>query len=258
MAGRAGIATGLALAGAALALALGAVAARGAAPAQVTVTAGSPRETSLVVTPRGGVPAGAVRVRVVNAGRLSHAIRLCTPRGGSASSACTGPATPLLAPGRSATLSAALAPGTYTLASATPSEVAKGMRAVLRVLPATPAATTAPAAAAAPTASAPAATTAAATTTAAAPEREALLGDPSAGALLFRDHGCGQCHTLAAAGATGADAPSLDARRPSQAKVMSNVQLGAYGGSGIVMPQFFLSATDLANLAAFVYQATHP
>lgn len=109
----------------------------------------------------------------------------------------------------------------------------------------------------------PATTTAPAKATPAAPAPapattgpEALGGDPVAGRAVFDANGCAACHTLAAAGATGTLGPSLDARKPSQGVIKSTVQSGATAG-GATMPAFNLSATDLNNIAAFVYQSTH-
>lgn len=114
-----------------------------------------------------------------------------------------------------------------------------------------------PAATTAAKTTAPAATTsapAAAPATPAAPET--LLGDPVAGAAVFTSSGCGACHTLAAAGSNGAVGPNLDGRKPTQLSVKAVVQAGAIAG-GAQMPAFNLSATDLNNLAAYVYKSTH-
>jgi mono/diheme cytochrome c family protein len=70
-----------------------------------------------------------------------------------------------------------------------------------------------------------------------------------AGAAVFASAGCGNCHTLKAAGATGTIGPDLDQLRPPAALVSSTVQSGA--GS---MPSFAgkLSLTQIAALAAYV------
>ena len=115
-----------------------------------------------------------------------------------------------------------------------------------------PAKTTTPAKTTAPGTTASAPTPA----PAAAAGPETLKGDPVAGAAVFAASGCAGCHTLAAAGATGSVGPSLDARKPSQGVVTSVVQSGAVAG-GAQMPAFNLSATDLANIAAYVYKSTH-
>ena len=86
---------------------------------------------------------------------------------------------------------------------------------------------------------------------------ETLKGDPVAGKAVFLANGCSACHTLAAAGANGVIAPNLDLAKPGQGIVVNYVTSGAVAG-GVTMPQFNLSAADLANLAAFVYASTHP
>ena len=86
---------------------------------------------------------------------------------------------------------------------------------------------------------------------------ETLQGDPVAGKAVFAANGCGSCHTLAAAGATGNVGPNLDQAKPGQAKVRLFVQNGSTSG-GISMPAFAsMSQTDLNNIAAFVYASTH-
>jgi cytochrome c2 len=74
----------------------------------------------------------------------------------------------------------------------------------------------------------------------------------SGGGQLFGQAGCGGCHTLAAAGATGGGGPNLDQLRPSAAAVRAQV---TYGGGG--MPSFGASLTSaqIASLAAFVSSA---
>ena len=53
------------------------------------------------------------------------------------------------------------------------------------------------------------------------------------GAKVFADAGCGDCHTLAAADATGTVGPDLDQVRPDVARVVQQVTHG--GGA---MPSF--------------------
>jgi len=101
-------------------------------------------------------------------------------------------------------------------------------------------------------------TTAAATTTAAggatttAPA--AAHGDPVAGKAVFASAGCGACHTLKAAGATGTVGPNLDQLKPPYDRVLHQVQVG--GGP---MPAFknTLSAKQIQDVAAFVVASTH-
>jgi mono/diheme cytochrome c family protein len=110
---------------------------------------------------------------------------------------------------------------------------------------------------------APKPTTTTRTTTTSAPPPppttgpEPLQGDPVAGKGVFAANGCGGCHTLAAAGATGTYGPNLDQAKPGQARVRQFVQNGSTSG-GVSMPAFSdMSQTDLNNIAAFVYASTH-
>ena len=70
-----------------------------------------------------------------------------------------------------------------------------------------------------------------------------------AGASVFRSAGCGSCHTMTAAGASGQIGPNLDDARPDFETVRAKV---AAGGGG--MPAFSgqLSAAQIRDVAAFV------
>ena len=74
-------------------------------------------------------------------------------------------------------------------------------------------------------------------------------GAAAAGAKVFASAGCGACHTLAAANASGAVGPNLDRLKPSTATVATKVE---HGGGG--MPAFAgqLSAQQIKDVAAFV------
>ena len=82
----------------------------------------------------------------------------------------------------------------------------------------------------------------------------AVKGDPAAGKQVFTSAGCTGCHTLKAAGSTGTVGPNLDQLKPAEATVVHQVEVG--GGP---MPAFkgTLSATQIQNVAAFVYTSTH-
>jgi cytochrome c6 len=100
-------------------------------------------------------------------------------------------------------------------------------------------------------------TTAAATTTEAgtttAPPA-AAQGDAAAGKAVFASNGCGGCHTLKAAGATGNVGPNLDQLKPAYDAVVHQVEVG--GGP---MPAFkdTLSPKQIRDVAAFVVASTH-
>jgi cytochrome c553 len=74
-----------------------------------------------------------------------------------------------------------------------------------------------------------------------------------AGRSVFADAGCGDCHTLSAAGATGTVGPNLDEARPNEQLVAERVAQG-----GGLMPSFTgrLSEDEIGAVASFVAAAT--
>ncbi len=87
-------------------------------------------------------------------------------------------------------------------------------------------------------------------TTGEANERGPAVTQPAdPGRQVFADAGCGSCHTLAAAGASGTVGPNLDQLRPSAARVSRIVRNG-----GQVMPAFGdrLDDAEIQLVAAFV------
>ena len=118
-------------------------------------------------------------------------------------------------------------------------------------------ATTSPAATRPPATSTGAAARATATSSStAAHSSSASAGGPGAssgtGLEVFTSAGCGSCHTLAAAHATGDIGPNLDDLKPSEALVASQVTSG-----GAAMPSFAgrLSKAQIAAVARFVASA---
>jgi mono/diheme cytochrome c family protein len=73
------------------------------------------------------------------------------------------------------------------------------------------------------------------------------------GEAVFASAGCGSCHTLAAAGASGTVGPNLDESKPAKELVVDRVT----NGMG-VMPSFKdkLSAEEIEAVADFVASAT--
>lgn len=82
---------------------------------------------------------------------------------------------------------------------------------------------------------------------------EAAPGNPVAGKAVFANAGCGSCHTLRAAGATGTVGPSLDEKKWSSEVVTDWVKKGKGA-----MPSFEgkLSDKEIADLAAYIAQST--
>ena len=80
-----------------------------------------------------------------------------------------------------------------------------------------------------------------------------LKGDSKKGSAVFASGGCGGCHTLAAAHATGTVGPNLDALKPDYRSVTAQVTNG-----GSAMPSFKsrLSTKQIADVAAYVVDST--
>jgi cytochrome c553 len=78
-------------------------------------------------------------------------------------------------------------------------------------------------------------------------------GDAAAGAQVFADNGCGNCHTLSAAGSSGTTGPNLDDLQPDFDSVVEQV---TNGGGG--MPAFGgdLSEQQINDVAAYVVEST--
>ena len=78
-------------------------------------------------------------------------------------------------------------------------------------------------------------------------------GDATAGAEIFAASGCGSCHTLEAAGASGTIGPNLDEAQPDAELVVERVT----NGMG-PMPSFAdsLSEEQINDVAAYVVEST--
>ena len=96
----------------------------------------------------------------------------------------------------------------------------------------------------------PGTTTAPGTTTEAG---GATGGGAAAGEAVFASAGCGGCHTLQAAGSSGAVGPNLDDAKPDHALVVDRVT----NGKG-VMPSFSdqLDEQQIQDVAAYVVAST--
>jgi len=82
-----------------------------------------------------------------------------------------------------------------------------------------------------------------------------LKGDAKNGSSVFASAGCGGCHTLSAAQATGTVGPDLDSLKPNYQAVTAQV---TNGGAG--MPAFGktkqLNNQQIADVAAYVVTST--
>jgi uncharacterized cupredoxin-like copper-binding protein len=224
-----------------------------ATPTVISVTAGKPTELAFKLS-KVSVPAvGTVTFRVVNRGKLTHDFKVCTaPSTSSTKNACVGKVTAMLKPGTSAILAIKFTKkGSYEYLCTVPGHAGAGMKGLFSVATkVTPTPT-------------PTTTTTTTTTTPTPgppppkpPATEPLIGDPADGASVFSSAGCGSCHTLAAAGSTGVIGPPLDglANQLTQALIVQQVTNG-----GMTMPSFAnsLTASQINDVAAYVYQSTH-
>lgn len=80
-----------------------------------------------------------------------------------------------------------------------------------------------------------------------------LTGDASAGADVWSANGCGGCHTLAAANATGNVGPNLDDTKPSYQLAVTRITKGQGA-----MPSFgdTLEPQQIADVAQYVVDST--
>lgn len=80
-----------------------------------------------------------------------------------------------------------------------------------------------------------------------------VKGDAAKGGPVFASSGCGGCHTLKAANATGTVGPNLDTLKPDYRAVTAQVTNG--GGA---MPSYKskLSTQQIADVAAYVVNST--
>jgi mono/diheme cytochrome c family protein len=81
----------------------------------------------------------------------------------------------------------------------------------------------------------------------------AAEGNAENGKKIFASAGCGSCHTLEDAGASGTIGPNLDEAKPDFQLAVDRVTNGASP-----MPSFKdqLSEQEIADVAAYVVQAT--
>jgi mono/diheme cytochrome c family protein len=135
-----------------------------------------------------------------------------------------GNKTPVLSPGMTATLIVNFGKaGSYAYTSTVPGDAARGLKGVFTVKSST-----------------------------------TPGGNAVAGKQVFLTQGCGACHILKAAGATGTIGTNLDTAKPSLATIVSVVTNGRTGKLG-TMPVFkgTLSTTQIQDVAAFIYASTH-
>jgi uncharacterized cupredoxin-like copper-binding protein/cytochrome c551/c552 len=226
----------------------------------IRVLAGKPSEFHFKLSKVASIKPGVVVFKVTNKGAIPHTFKICRKKSANdKANTCVGKVTKLLKKGASATVTVKLGKGSYEFLCTVPGHAAAGMKGLIGVGLKLTEPTTSPTPTS-PTPTNPTPTnptpTSPTPTTPTTTGPEPLQGDPVAGKAVFLKNGCSSCHTLAAAGANGNIGPNLDLAKPTQELVRFYVTNGG-GAGGAVMPPFTLSATDLNNLAAFVYQSTH-
>lgn len=95
-------------------------------------------------------------------------------------------------------------------------------------------------------------TTAAATEEPKAPEEPSGGGAAGPGQELFVSN-CGSCHTLSAAGTSGAVGPDLDTLAPDEAQVQAAIENGGAGSGG--MPANIVTGKDAQEVAVYVSES---
>jgi mono/diheme cytochrome c family protein len=240
------------MAGAVLLAALAAGGAASATGTTVTVVAGKPAERSLRLTPK-TVPAGKVVFKVRNQGKRPHRFVLCSSSKGGTANSCPGRGTPVLAPGKSASLAVTLAGGRFEYLDSVAGNAQAGAKGVLVVTAGTarPVSSPTPTSPTSPTPSGGTTPTSGGTTPVGT--GSSSLGDVNAGRQIFTSVGCTGCHTLAAAGSLGGI--DLDSLKPSLAVAIDNITNGNSQGMPAWAGQ--LTKTQIQNVAAFVFCATN-
>ena len=80
-------------------------------------------------------------------------------------------------------------------------------------------------------------------------------GDARTGADVFAAAGCGNCHTLLAADASGTIGPALDERTPNYERFLAQV---TEGGLGMPAYRDRLTEAEIEDVVAFVLEAITP
>jgi mono/diheme cytochrome c family protein len=84
-----------------------------------------------------------------------------------------------------------------------------------------------------------------------------IVGNVKNGKKWFRAQQCGSCHLMAAAGALGGSGigSDLDQSRKTYAQLIAQITKGGQGMTGYA---HVLTTSQIQDLAAFIYSASHP
>lgn len=100
----------------------------------ITVTAGKPSEFAFKLSKTSGIPVGKVTFKVTNQGVIGHSFKICTKASTTATAnTCLGKATPVLAKGKSATLTVTLTKGDFEFLCTVSGHAANGMKGLIGV-----------------------------------------------------------------------------------------------------------------------------
>jgi mono/diheme cytochrome c family protein len=86
--------------------------------------------------------------------------------------------------------------------------------------------------------------------------KTSIIGNVKVGKSEFKQQGCGSCHMLAASGEMDSSGigPDLDTTTKTYAQIVAQV---TKGGHGMTPYKGVLSATQIEDVAAFVYTSAH-
>jgi mono/diheme cytochrome c family protein len=228
-----------------------------AKPVVITVTAGKPSELGFNLSKSSLITVGKVTFKVTNKGALSHDFKICTALVKSAAkNSCVGKVTPMIKPGKSATLTVTLKKGQYEYLCTVAGHAAAGMKGLLGIgvkVKAVASTTTTTKTTTTTTTTTKRTTTTGSTTTASGPP-VFPAGNAGNGAGVYASAGCGSCHTLAAAGSTGTVGPDLDHQQLTVAQVETQVYYGGGDMPPFGGPNGSLSNQQIADVATYVSQ----